>query len=737
MQHDLPSPLTSPTLRDDLPRYPVLTQLILIESIGSTVAGPSGPLYNAVVQQLDTNLLVPRSREACLVADVVGLGLIATYYPGRLAGSFNDLPVYEVVSPALPVGTGTICLPPAFFETTLSWEPAGDYIYCLREYHRNVYILTNPTTKCLVLVPGSLYLYKTLFCLGGPNNITTIICDTCFTNPMVSGPCSACFYPSGTGSTGVGSGTCVPGQCTYCIDVGGPPYSWTLFPQGFTGVCAFFNNQWILTQRLGCSWCATATFLGGSVQVKVCLYITGPGAATLVFTVTQGGIVTSSTYYATFNNGFCCAGPLNFVPGPGILDCQCANLTNSICLLCPQAPTLFFFSLGGAGLGTGAFAIFNNNYVLDTQAGCVWTASSPPAGQTATLTIGAGIPAGVSYTLVLTGPNGVMETFSGTFSGFATDVSCCVSKTLMLSDLSIGTTGNPGNPAGTVDNRSCQINPSCDDVVTTPPCPPVITVGPQCCSGVGSGIGSGTCVPAICSFCTDPQGAPYGWRIVAVGFLSCPAFNMSLIAYGSTCDWVGTANTDLGVVKGEVIVTATTITVKLYLNGTLEFTATKTFGGNCCIAYAFGPTDVTLNLCTTRAGFGVEIGPLCCPAGTGTGGGLITGCCPTVTMPSVLHLNFLDTTGDCACVAALNPIPLTWDGSMWTWSGDLCGKPTDIRFYCNFGGSSCNDFIFNASTFGSGIPSSCTCGPPFNVQYGLTFGEENPCTGTATAVITF
>jgi hypothetical protein len=733
LQHDLPSPLTSPTLRDDLPRYPVLTQLLLIESIGSTVAGPSGPLYNAVVQQLDTNLLVPRSREACLVADVVGLGLIATYYPGRLAGSFNDLPVYEVVSPALPVGSGTICLPISFFLTTLSWDASGDYIYCLNEYHQNIYILTDPTTKCPISVPGRIFLYKTLFCLGGPNNITTIICETCFTNPLLSGPCSACFYPTGTSSTGVGSGTCVPGSCTYCVD---PPYQWLLFPQGFTGVCAFFNNQWTLTQRLPCSWCQTATFLGGTVQAKVCLYITGPGAATLVFTVTQGGVVTSSTYYATFNNGFCC-NPLNFVPGPGANDCQCANATNSTCQLCPQSPTSWSVTLGGPNaVGTGAFAIFNNSYVLDTQAGCVWTASNPPAGQTATLTVGIGALGATSFTLVLTGPNGVQETFN--FLDQSVDPTCCMPIEMKLNDLSIGTTANPGQPAGTKNHLSCDVNPSCSDLVVMPACPPVITVGPQCCSGAGSGTGSGTCVPGTCSLCTDPQGAPYAWTVRPHGFTgACAAFNGAFNAYYvSPCDWEGMANTDLGTVKVKVIITSGFISVYLLLNGTQEVVAEVAFGGNCCIGYGFGPSSFTSNLCTTVAGVGIEIGPLCCPAGTGTGGGLITGCCPTVTMPSVLHLNFINTEGDCACVAAANPIPLAWDGSMWTWSGDLCGKPTDIYFYCNFGGVSCDDFVFNASTFGAGTPAVCTCSP-FRVEYDLIFGEENPCTGNATAVITF
>ena len=113
-----PSPLSPPNLRDDLPRYPQVAQLIRVTE--ATVPGPSGGvstgpgvgniapsvLYVASVQQLRTDTLAPRDREPCLVVDIVGSGLTAGYYPGRLASSFNGLPVYEVTAPASS-GSGT------------------------------------------------------------------------------------------------------------------------------------------------------------------------------------------------------------------------------------------------------------------------------------------------------------------------------------------------------------------------------------------------------------------------------------------------------------------------------------------------------------------------------------------------------------------------------------------------------------------------------------------------------
>lgn len=107
---NLPSPMTEPTLRDDLPRYPPLVQLL--RTTATTVAGPSGvaqvaassalgpTLYVAFVQQLRTDALLPRDREPCLVDDVNGFGIEPGYYLGRLAGSHTGLPVYEVTEAA-------------------------------------------------------------------------------------------------------------------------------------------------------------------------------------------------------------------------------------------------------------------------------------------------------------------------------------------------------------------------------------------------------------------------------------------------------------------------------------------------------------------------------------------------------------------------------------------------------------------------------------------------------------
>lgn len=107
------SPFNIPVLHEDLPLYPPLLQLIRVTA--TTVAGPAGvaqtagssvlspTLYVAFTQQLRTDGLLPRDREPCLADDVEGAGLVAGYYLGRLAGSHNSLPVYEVTR----VGSGS------------------------------------------------------------------------------------------------------------------------------------------------------------------------------------------------------------------------------------------------------------------------------------------------------------------------------------------------------------------------------------------------------------------------------------------------------------------------------------------------------------------------------------------------------------------------------------------------------------------------------------------------------
>jgi len=109
MPFPTPSPLTDPTLRGDTPLYPHLLQLLRVSA--STVSGSSlyrsgsaaqAVLYLGVVQQLQTNNL-PRDREPCFADDVNGFGLTPGYYLGRLAGSYQSIPVYEVIS-QLPPG---------------------------------------------------------------------------------------------------------------------------------------------------------------------------------------------------------------------------------------------------------------------------------------------------------------------------------------------------------------------------------------------------------------------------------------------------------------------------------------------------------------------------------------------------------------------------------------------------------------------------------------------------------
>lgn len=103
-----PSPLQPPTFRPDLPNYPVHIQAVRVT--GGTIPGPSGyqsasllgpTLYLAVTEQLDPTTLLPRDREPCLVLDLnnqLGNGptLSPGYYLGRLAGTYQSLPIYEI-----------------------------------------------------------------------------------------------------------------------------------------------------------------------------------------------------------------------------------------------------------------------------------------------------------------------------------------------------------------------------------------------------------------------------------------------------------------------------------------------------------------------------------------------------------------------------------------------------------------------------------------------------------------
>lgn len=110
-------PFTAPHLNPDLPIYPVHLQLLKIG--GGTVAGPTSDilLYAASTQQLVPATLKPRNREPCFVLDVNGLGLPPGYHLGRLAGSWQELPVYE-----------SVCCPPeGLTEDQLNQLASGMY----------------------------------------------------------------------------------------------------------------------------------------------------------------------------------------------------------------------------------------------------------------------------------------------------------------------------------------------------------------------------------------------------------------------------------------------------------------------------------------------------------------------------------------------------------------------------------------------------------------------------------
>lgn len=101
-------PLGPPNLHPDLPIYPPHLQLIRVTA--TTIAGPSsiaqtagssilaGIYHVAFTQQRRTDSGLPRDREPCIAHDVNQTGLRAGFHLGRLAGSHNSLPVYEIVA---------------------------------------------------------------------------------------------------------------------------------------------------------------------------------------------------------------------------------------------------------------------------------------------------------------------------------------------------------------------------------------------------------------------------------------------------------------------------------------------------------------------------------------------------------------------------------------------------------------------------------------------------------------
>lgn len=91
--------LTNPTLNLGPPLYPPLIQLLRVTSSFISVPGSTANLYISSTQQLRTDTLTPRDREPCFAVILPDSpGLLPGYYLGRLAGSYNSLPVYEIIS---------------------------------------------------------------------------------------------------------------------------------------------------------------------------------------------------------------------------------------------------------------------------------------------------------------------------------------------------------------------------------------------------------------------------------------------------------------------------------------------------------------------------------------------------------------------------------------------------------------------------------------------------------------
>ena len=149
-------PLGHLKLRDDLPRYPHLIQLLRVTK--ATIPGPSsagssavgtgniapGSLYISSTQQLRTDTLAPRDREPCLVVDVNNIGLSPGYYIGRLAGSYNSLPVYEVAE----MGASAV---PISASPTIGWTSTFAHNFVTAVSFRSATCLLTVTTETLTI----------------------------------------------------------------------------------------------------------------------------------------------------------------------------------------------------------------------------------------------------------------------------------------------------------------------------------------------------------------------------------------------------------------------------------------------------------------------------------------------------------------------------------------------------------------------------------------------------------
>ncbi len=347
---DMPSPLVSPTLRPDLPIYPVHTQVCRVTA--ATVPSPSVVnLYLSYVQQVVPSTLLPRDREVCLVNDLTGAGLLPGEYICRLVGSYTQAGVTYPVYAAVAGGAG-------------SEPPIDDYCSLAGMRDTDCLLVVGPYGSVVLMYSGGVWTSSEEIEFPYGDSIASAVlefyyengalhlklggvellncADGCFTGGPLTGhepqsagtPCNGETFtlcvvcvPCGAsgGSGGMGSGTGSGANCNTCITFGGggsgsggltpgdcpcpqappgtdpTPLQWLLTITGVTaGSCndlSNVNGNWVLNYQSNCIWQTM------QVTTLSCIrYVGNLPLWTLAITPGRGMVVTQQGDY-TLNPG--------------------------------------------------------------------------------------------------------------------------------------------------------------------------------------------------------------------------------------------------------------------------------------------------------------------------------------------------------------------------------------------------------------------------------------------------
>lgn len=104
-------------------------------------------------------------------------------------------------------------------------------------------------------------------------------------------------------------------------------------------------------------------------------------------------------------------------------------------------------------------------------------------------------------------------------------------------------------------------------------------------------------------------------------------------------------------------------------------------------------------------------------------------CCEN-TLPSILTASYFDTI-NCACVTGAE-VTLTWNGTVWTGSAEICGIPTTLTLTCNV-----NDWDLQVSSgcVNTNMTATSANCDPVSLTFNFIGGEfDTCCASTGTSV---